>query len=166
MAAAETEEVGHGALQTGPWWAVQSDACRVDACCWCKRARIFIRCRVGDGFVAVRTSVCVRVPARPPSPPCRCSLCVLCEKSACHAIRCALRTTLRRTLSFLNMRLPPPPPSPYCATKAQVAKRIESELKWIAGGRASVSKARAKNYEKALAERKEGGAKLQQLAEG
>ena len=47
-----------------------------------------------------------------------------------------------------------------------MAKRLDSELKWITNGRASVSKARAKNYERAVAERKEGGAKLQQLAEG
>ncbi|CAN0014026.1 unnamed protein product, partial [Ectocarpus fasciculatus] len=50
--------------------------------------------------------------------------------------------------------------------QAQVAKRLESELEWIRTGRASVSKARAKNYEKAVAERKEGSAKLQQLSEG
>ena len=51
-------------------------------------------------------------------------------------------------------------------SQAQMAKRLDSELKWITNGRASVSKARAKNYERAVAERKEGGAKLQQLAEG
>lgn len=50
--------------------------------------------------------------------------------------------------------------------QAQIAKRLESELEWIRNGRASVSKARAKNYEKAVAERKEGAAKLQQLSEG
>lgn len=47
-----------------------------------------------------------------------------------------------------------------------MAKRLESELDWIRNGRASVSKARAKNYEKAEAERREGAAKLQQLSEG
>lgn len=47
-----------------------------------------------------------------------------------------------------------------------MAKRLDSELDWIRNGRASVSKARAKNYEKAVAERKEGAAKLQQLSEG
>ncbi|CAM9589104.1 unnamed protein product [Ectocarpus sp. 6 AP-2014] len=50
--------------------------------------------------------------------------------------------------------------------QAQVAKRLESELEWIRTGRASVSKARANKYEKAVAERKEGAAKLQQLSEG
>lgn len=50
--------------------------------------------------------------------------------------------------------------------QAQIAKRLESELDWIRNGRASVSKARTKNYEKAVAERKEGAAKLQQLSEG
>ncbi|CAN0235523.1 unnamed protein product [Pylaiella littoralis] len=52
------------------------------------------------------------------------------------------------------------------ACGAQVAKRLESELDWIRNGRASVSKARAKNYEKAEAERRDGAAKLQQLSEG
>lgn len=63
----------------------------------------------------------------------------------------------RRVLSLAR------PPS---STQAQIAKRLESELDWIRNGRASVSKARAKNYEKAVAERKEGAAKLQQLSEG
>lgn len=47
-----------------------------------------------------------------------------------------------------------------------MAKRLSAELKWIQGGRATVNKARAKSYEQSVAESREGGAKLQQLAAG
>ena len=75
------------------------------------------------------------------------------------SLHCALRPDLRK-----SSRGCPHPPS--FSSQAQIAKRLESELEWIRNGRASVSKARAKNYEKAMAERKEGAAKLQQLSEG
>lgn len=47
-----------------------------------------------------------------------------------------------------------------------MAKRLDSELKWIRTGRGSVTKARTKDYEKALAESRDGASKLQQLATG